>query len=273
MGLRRRLRPQRGAAVLHPHPRPENARDRKRLCSSSRDLQRRKLPSPIRITSPGPRPDDAGHSRKRNRLHLRLPHHQAEGNPSSTAASEVRPKVPPGQKACGPASGPSASIMSTSAGPPTAEIDIMEFLGREPDAVHGTVHFRKDAKPAESGKELTKQNPTDGFHIYAVEWSPDEISVFLRRSRSITPSPSRTPTTPPAIPSAAPTTCIPQPSPSAASGAALWTTPRYPHNSRSITSASIARPPRRSRRSRSRRTPALQANAHHERRWKDSPDF
>jgi beta-glucanase (GH16 family) len=62
--------------------------------------------------------------------------------------------------------------------PGAGEIDIMEFVGKEPDAIHGTVHFQKDNKPAESGEEITRQNPSDGFHIYAIEWSPDQIKFF-----------------------------------------------------------------------------------------------
>lgn len=64
--------------------------------------------------------------------------------------------------------------------PQAGEVDIMEYLGREPDLVMGTVHG-----PGYSGTGgLTKWNRqdfpiADEFHTYAIEWKEDEITWFF----------------------------------------------------------------------------------------------
>lgn len=64
--------------------------------------------------------------------------------------------------------------------PQAGEVDIMEYLGREPDLVMGTVHG-----PGYSGAGgLTKWNRqdfpiADEFHTYAIEWKEDEITWFF----------------------------------------------------------------------------------------------
>lgn len=61
------------------------------------------------------------------------------------------------------------------------EIDIMEFIGKEPNTVHAAAHFPNP----ETGKHQAKgkpmkvgEPPSDDFHIYAVEWSPERIDYF-----------------------------------------------------------------------------------------------
>lgn len=68
----------------------------------------------------------------------------------------------------------------TSAGwPDCGEIDIMEYMGKEPDLILGTMHG-----PGYSGAlGLTKWNRqayniADDFHTYAIEWDKDQISWF-----------------------------------------------------------------------------------------------
>lgn len=64
--------------------------------------------------------------------------------------------------------------------PQAGEVDIMEYLGREPDLVMGTLHG-----PGYSGAGgLTKWNRqdfpiADEFHTYAIEWSENEITWFF----------------------------------------------------------------------------------------------
>lgn len=63
--------------------------------------------------------------------------------------------------------------------PNAGEIDIMEYVGREPDLTMGTVHG-----PGYSGAGgLTKWNRQDhdvheDFHVFAVEWNADGIAWF-----------------------------------------------------------------------------------------------
>jgi beta-glucanase (GH16 family) len=66
--------------------------------------------------------------------------------------------------------------------PDCGEIDIMENIGREPSAVHGTVHG-----PGYSGGEgigATYELPegkrfADDFHTFAVEWEPNVIRHYV----------------------------------------------------------------------------------------------
>jgi beta-glucanase (GH16 family) len=63
--------------------------------------------------------------------------------------------------------------------PDCGEIDIMEYIGKEPDLIMGTAHG-----PGYSGTlGITKWNRqsymiADDFHNYAIEWSPDQIDWF-----------------------------------------------------------------------------------------------
>jgi len=63
--------------------------------------------------------------------------------------------------------------------PNVGEIDVMEYLGREPDLIFGTAHG-----PGYSGGDgFTRWNRqdypiADDFHTYAVEWEPDEIRWY-----------------------------------------------------------------------------------------------
>lgn len=65
--------------------------------------------------------------------------------------------------------------------PRSGEIDIMEFRGQEVNVLHGSLHG-----PGHSGDNaFTRRHVIpDGrldtdFHVYAVEWGPDEITWFL----------------------------------------------------------------------------------------------
>ena len=65
--------------------------------------------------------------------------------------------------------------------PGCGEIDVMEFIGRDPSRIYGTVHG-----PGYSGASgiggsisLTGNARASDFHIYSVEWSEKEIRWFF----------------------------------------------------------------------------------------------
>ena len=62
-----------------------------------------------------------------------------------------------------------------------SEIDIMEFLGHEPDILYGTLHYYTfdGQKKTSSGKETGVVSYPDDFHVYALEWEPDAIRWFI----------------------------------------------------------------------------------------------
>ncbi|MBE3065233.1 MAG: glycoside hydrolase family 16 protein [Spirochaetes bacterium] len=62
--------------------------------------------------------------------------------------------------------------------PACGEIDIMEFVGHDPNKTHGTLHWRDGGKHASKGGHLAVSKPWEAFHVYAVEWSADRIDFF-----------------------------------------------------------------------------------------------
>jgi beta-glucanase (GH16 family) len=62
-----------------------------------------------------------------------------------------------------------------------SEIDIMEFLGHEPNVLYGTLHYYTfdGQKKSSSGTWKSDLDYTRDFHIYALEWDPDEIRWFI----------------------------------------------------------------------------------------------
>ena len=62
-----------------------------------------------------------------------------------------------------------------------SEIDIMEFLGHEPKVVYATLHYHSfdGKKKSSSGTLKGDVDVTKDFHIYALEWDPDEIRWFV----------------------------------------------------------------------------------------------
>lgn len=91
---------------------------------------------------------------------------------------EVRAKVPGGR-----GTWPAIWMLGTdkSAGwPKCGEIDIMEYVGFDPDGIHTTIHTGayNHVKKTQKGKRTVVPKPFEDFHIYAVEWTDKEL-VFL----------------------------------------------------------------------------------------------
>ncbi len=65
--------------------------------------------------------------------------------------------------------------------PQSGEIDIVEFLGKDPEKVHFTIHCDTYAHSKGTQKEATKtvQNLSSEFHTFGLEWTPDEIRGYV----------------------------------------------------------------------------------------------
>ena len=66
--------------------------------------------------------------------------------------------------------------------PANGEIDIMENIGKEPSTVHGTAHGPGYSGGNGIGKRFALPGGTrfaDDFHVYAVEWEPNEIRWYV----------------------------------------------------------------------------------------------
>jgi beta-glucanase (GH16 family) len=64
--------------------------------------------------------------------------------------------------------------------PKSGEIDVMEFVGRRPTEILGTIHGPgySGSSGISSSKDLGKP-VSDDFHVFAVEWRPGRIAWFL----------------------------------------------------------------------------------------------
>jgi beta-glucanase (GH16 family) len=61
------------------------------------------------------------------------------------------------------------------------EMDIMEFLGHEPNVLYATFHYHtfEGEKKSTSGTLKGDVDFTKDFHLYAFEWDPDEMRWFI----------------------------------------------------------------------------------------------
>ena len=64
--------------------------------------------------------------------------------------------------------------------PDNGEIDIMEHVGFDPNVVHASVHTRAYNHVDRTQRSARTSVPSaqDAFHVYAVEWTPEEIRAF-----------------------------------------------------------------------------------------------
>jgi beta-glucanase (GH16 family) len=98
---------------------------------------------------------------------------------------EVRAKLPHGKGIW-----PAIWMLGTNIGkigwPKCGEIDIMEFIGKDPNHVYATVHYAINRKHRSQGGRLKTKAPYDAFHVYAVEWRPDRMDFFFDKTKYFT---------------------------------------------------------------------------------------
>jgi beta-glucanase (GH16 family) len=72
--------------------------------------------------------------------------------------------------------------------PASGEIDIMEFVGYEPDRVHGTVHTKSfnHSIGTQKGSSLQLTDLATASHVYAIEWLADKIDFYIDGQRYFT---------------------------------------------------------------------------------------
>jgi len=104
---------------------------------------------------------------------------------------EARIKIPRGQ-GMWPAFWMLGDNISKDGWPACGEIDIMENIGKEPSIAHGSIHG-----PGYTGAEgleapytlFSGQALADDFHLYAVEWEPDAIRLYVDDHLYVTRTP------------------------------------------------------------------------------------
>jgi beta-glucanase (GH16 family) len=94
---------------------------------------------------------------------------------------EARIKLPRGQ-GIWPAFWLLGNDIGTMAWPGCGEIDIMEQIGREPSTVHGTIHGPGYSGAHAIGSPFSVKSGkffSHHFHVFAVEWEPQEIRFYV----------------------------------------------------------------------------------------------
>ncbi len=66
--------------------------------------------------------------------------------------------------------------------PDNGEIDIMEHVGYDPEVIHASIHCDN----SNATNTLYVKDATAAFHVYALEWSPDTISIFVDSTKYFT---------------------------------------------------------------------------------------
>lgn len=65
--------------------------------------------------------------------------------------------------------------------PKCGEVDILEYVGREPNTVHTNIHYEKasDGRYSQHQKSRVVPGMTDDFHVYSMEWDEEKMVIFV----------------------------------------------------------------------------------------------
>jgi beta-glucanase (GH16 family) len=79
--------------------------------------------------------------------------------------------------------------------PRSGEIDIMEHIGRKPTHIYGTVHGPGYSAGGGVGHFTTfpEGSLSENFHVYAIEWEPDEIRWYVDDNQFFKLTPEQVP--------------------------------------------------------------------------------
>ncbi len=91
---------------------------------------------------------------------------------------EVRAKLPIGN-GIWPAVWMLGSNISEIGWPKCGEIDILEYVGREPNVIFTSLHTQDSFGNTLNTKKTKIQNIEKGFHTYGMDWTPEKISFFV----------------------------------------------------------------------------------------------
>ena len=74
--------------------------------------------------------------------------------------------------------------------PKSGEIDILEYVGRDPHMVYTTLHTQDSYGNTINTKRTEFLNIEEGYHVYAIEWDKDKIEFFVDKTLVYTFNPS-----------------------------------------------------------------------------------
>lgn len=98
---------------------------------------------------------------------------------------EIRAKLPSGT-GIWPAIWMLGSNINTHGWPACGEIDIMEYVGYQPDVVHATVHTTAGSGSNGDGSSVSLSNAEEEFHIYGMIWDEDKIQFYVDTQENVT---------------------------------------------------------------------------------------
>lgn len=91
---------------------------------------------------------------------------------------ETRAKIPVG-RGIWPAFWMLGSNINRVKWPQCGEIDILEYVGREPNILFTSLHTEDSHGNTINTKKTKIDTMEDGFHVYAAEWDKDKIEFFV----------------------------------------------------------------------------------------------
>jgi len=100
---------------------------------------------------------------------------------------EVRAKLPAG-KGVWPAIWMLGTNIREVGWPRCGEIDIMEYVGFDPNTIFANVHMAKynHVKGTGKGSKIKADKPYASFHTYAIEWTPETMNFFFDENKYFT---------------------------------------------------------------------------------------
>lgn len=91
---------------------------------------------------------------------------------------EARAKLPIG-KGIWPAFWMLGSSIKTLGWPKAGEIDIMEYVGKNPQTLYTTLHTEDSHGNSINAKVTKIPKIEEGFHLYAIDWTKESISFYV----------------------------------------------------------------------------------------------
>lgn len=102
---------------------------------------------------------------------------------------ETRAKIPVGQ-GIWPAFWMLGSNIKQVGWPKSGEIDILEYVGKEPHMVYTTLHTKANHGDNASSHKTRFDNIEEGFHTFGVDWTKDKMDFYVDDTLVFTFNPS-----------------------------------------------------------------------------------
>lgn len=102
---------------------------------------------------------------------------------------EVRAKLPAGTGVW-PAIWMLGDNITSTGWPSCGEIDIMEYVGYQPNVVHSAIHTTSSSGNTINSHDYNLATAEEDFHIYGIEWSSTQIKFFVDETVHYTYQPS-----------------------------------------------------------------------------------